>query len=328
MGFLGLLEHKLLKESASVENVVRAMDNHHKVIINYQTDGGNEHTGSRIIEPVTYGLTKAGNPVVRAYQPFGDTTTNVPSWKFFRLDRITYWEETSADFGKIPDYNIDELNKYGDKTMSVVIKNYLSTEKNSGDDSMNAGPKTKEKIHKTSGDTSLDVGKRNLELLRNPIKIDLDDKKGKSGYRIYTDKTPNTTGPRNASSDTQYDTYKNKPLYKTSGDTSLDVGKRNLELLRNPNKIDLDDRRDKSENDLRVDKNITSSPRFPNETPQETMAKVHDNDDKNINPEELDQYRDEVYKTSGDTSLDVGKRNLELLRNPIKIDLERFKHKK
>ena len=174
MGFLGLLEHKLLKESASVENVVRAMDNHHKVIINYQTDGRNEHTGSRIIEPVTYGLTKAGNPVVRAYQPFGDTTTNVPSWKFFRLDRITYWEETSADFGKIPDYNIDELNKYGDKTMSVVIKNYLSTEKNSGDDSMNAGPKTKEKIHKTTGDTSLDVGKRNLELLRNPIKIDLE----------------------------------------------------------------------------------------------------------------------------------------------------------
>jgi hypothetical protein len=170
MLFLGLLEEKLLRESASVENVVRAMDNHNKVIINYHSKGENKNTGSRIIEPVAYGLTSAGNPVIRAFQPFGDTTTKTPGWKFFRLDRISYWEETNVSFGKIPDYNEDELNADGDKTMSVVIKTYNSTIKPKEIDNINNGPKTKEKIFKTKGDNSLELGKRNLELIKQQQK--------------------------------------------------------------------------------------------------------------------------------------------------------------
>ena len=54
MVFGGLLEEMLLRESASVENVVKAMDNHSKVIINYHSNGKDEHSGTRVIEPITW----------------------------------------------------------------------------------------------------------------------------------------------------------------------------------------------------------------------------------------------------------------------------------
>lgn len=200
MSFLGLLESKLLKEAASIENVMRAMDNHSKVIINYHTKGDNKNTGSRIIEPVAYGLTTAGNPVIRAYQPYGDSTTKTPGWKFFRLDRISYWEETGVKFGKIPDFNMDELNKDGDKTMAVVIKTYNSTIQNDTSSYVNNGPKTKEKLlMQTQGDNTLNLGKRNLELMKNGIKIDLDNnRKSNNSFNMYTNKTQTTpkSGPR------------------------------------------------------------------------------------------------------------------------------------
>lgn len=199
MGFLGLFESKMLQESASVENVTRAMDNHSKVIINYHSKGEDKNTGSRVIEPVAYGLTKAGNPVIRAYQPYGDTTSSTPSWKFFRLDRISYWEETSSKFDKVPDFNMSELNADGDETMSTVIKTYRSTEQNSATNAVNVGPKTKEKVlAQTSGDNSLDLGKRNLERMKGGIKIDIDNnKKVNNGFNIYTDNTKQqTSGPR------------------------------------------------------------------------------------------------------------------------------------
>lgn len=200
MSFLGLLESKLLKESASIDNVMRAMDNHSKVIINYHTKGDNKNTGSRIIEPVAYGLTTAGNPVIRAYQPYGDTTTKTPGWKFFRLDRISYWEETGVKFGEIPDFNMDELNKDGDKTMAVVIKTYNSTTQNDTSSYVNNGPKTKEKLlMQTQGDNALNLGKRNLELMKNGIKIDLDNnRKSNNSFNMYTNKTQTTpkSGPR------------------------------------------------------------------------------------------------------------------------------------
>lgn len=200
MGFLGLFESKMLNESASVENVTRAMDNHSKVIINYHSKGKDSNTGSRVIEPVAYGLTKAGNPVIRAYQPYGDTTSKVPSWKFFRLDRISYWEETSAKFNKVPDFDMSELNADGDETMATVIKTYRSTEQNDATNAVNVGPKTKEKVYaQTSGDKSLTLGKQNLERMKGGIKIDIDNnKKVNNGFHITSNNTTQQqiTGPR------------------------------------------------------------------------------------------------------------------------------------
>ena len=233
MLFGEILDELLLEESASVENVTRAMDNHSKVIINYQTKGENLHNGSRVIEPVAYGLTKAGNPVIRAYQPYGDTTSKVPSWKFFRLDRITYWEETGQKFSDVPDY-VENLNSEGDNTMSVVIKNYNSTLRNSDTKKDLNGPKTKTDVYKTVGDRTVDLGKRNLERLKNPIKIDLDNRnkitttpqqKTKGIQNMDGEQTPDlTVGPK-----TKTD------VYKTAGDRQLELGRQNLQRMQQNN---------------------------------------------------------------------------------------------
>lgn len=120
-----ILESVLLVESPSIQNINDAIDNKYRVIINYRTKGEDVASGPRVIEVYAYGLTKAGNPVIRAFQPYGDTTSHVPSWKFFRLDRITDWKPTGQRFTRpASDYyqGIGQFNPNGDKTMSVVYK--------------------------------------------------------------------------------------------------------------------------------------------------------------------------------------------------------------
>lgn len=120
-----LLAEILLEESVNGQEISDAIDNHERVIINYHSNGKDDATGSRVIEVYAYGLTKAGNPVIRAFQPYGDTTSKVPSWKFFRLDRIDSWEPTGQKFSKpASDYykGMGEFNPNGDKTMGVVYK--------------------------------------------------------------------------------------------------------------------------------------------------------------------------------------------------------------
>ena len=120
-----LLAEILLEESVNGQDVSDAIDNHERVIINYHSNGQDNATGSRVIEVYAYGLTKAGNPVIRAFQPYGDTTSKVPSWKLFRLDRIDNWEPTGQKFTEpASDYypTTGNFNPNGDKTMSVVYK--------------------------------------------------------------------------------------------------------------------------------------------------------------------------------------------------------------
>lgn len=307
MSFLGLLQKKLLNESASVENVTRAMDNHSKVIINYHTKGKNEHTGTRVIEPVAYGLTKAGNPVIRAYQPYGDTTTKIPGWKFFRLDRISYWEETTSKFDKVPDFNVDELNADGDETMSVVIKTYNSTIKPNGDNAVNSGPKTKEKIFATAGDKQLSLAQRNLERMKNGLRLDvINNKKVGNAFNFYDNnaKSDDSTGPRVTNSNAE-DTQIN--YAQTFGDKQLDLGRRNLERMKT---------------------NIQKSAELGRD------GSVESGD---ITPEELENARELVYnngttnehgqddnslETYGDKQLSLAQRNLERMKNAKKIDLD------
>lgn len=120
-----LLAEVLLEESVNGQDVSDAIDNHERIIINYHSNGKDDATGSRVIEVYAYGLTKAGNPVIRAFQPYGDTTSKVPSWKLFRLDRIDSWEKTGQKFSQpASEYykGTGEFNPSGDKTMSVVYK--------------------------------------------------------------------------------------------------------------------------------------------------------------------------------------------------------------
>ena len=82
---------KKIDESATPQQVMDAIKKRYEAKITYEGDENGKGGGTRIIQPVAYGLSKAGNPVIRAFQPFGDTTTKVPHWKLFRLDRINKW---------------------------------------------------------------------------------------------------------------------------------------------------------------------------------------------------------------------------------------------
>lgn len=119
-----LLE-EILNESVSMSDINDAIDKHQRVIINYHTDGKDVATDARVIEVYAYGLTKSGNPVIRAFEPYGDTTTRVPAWKFFRLDRISDWKPTKQTFSRpASEYykGLGDFNKDGDLTMSIVYK--------------------------------------------------------------------------------------------------------------------------------------------------------------------------------------------------------------
>ena len=119
---------KLLTESASEDEVKSAINKHQRVCIEYVSPNKSDEEnakamGERKIEVYAYGLTKSGNPVIRAFQNSGPTTTKIPEWKFFRLDGITSWRETNEYFDTPISSVYPSLGKFndsGDKTMSVV----------------------------------------------------------------------------------------------------------------------------------------------------------------------------------------------------------------
>ena len=128
---------KILFEDVDVSSVELSIKKRLPIKVNYIANEEDKETGSgwRIIQPVAYGLSKSGNPVIRAYQPYGDTKTKVPHWKIFRLDRFETWNPINKKTN-IPSPPMDEYNPDGDKTMSVVYLNadYAGAEKryNSG----------------------------------------------------------------------------------------------------------------------------------------------------------------------------------------------------
>ena len=87
------IRKKLLNEEATPQQVTDAIKKRYEVKIKYKGDENGKGAGERLIQPVTYGTMKgSGNPVIRAFQPLGDTKTKVPHWKMFRLDKIDSWK--------------------------------------------------------------------------------------------------------------------------------------------------------------------------------------------------------------------------------------------
>jgi predicted DNA-binding transcriptional regulator YafY len=114
----------LIVEVASIDKVVDAIKKRKKVVIYYDGDepGGK---GLRVIEPVCYGYSKSNNPVLRAWDEEGASHTAylgkkpLPSWRLFRVDKITYFQPSSETFNtQRPNYNPN-----GDKSMVRVIIN-------------------------------------------------------------------------------------------------------------------------------------------------------------------------------------------------------------
>ena len=109
---------EILLEDVGIGKINDAIRRSYEVKINYLSDD-DKASGERIIQPVAYGLTKAGKPVIRAYQPFGDTQTKVPAWKMFLVSGIQSWKPLyKRTFNKPP----EGFNPNGDKSMSVVYK--------------------------------------------------------------------------------------------------------------------------------------------------------------------------------------------------------------
>lgn len=109
---------EVLTEDVNVGKINDAITRSYEVKINYESED-DKASGERIIQPVAYGLTKTGKPVIRAYQPFGDTQTSVPAWKFFLVSGIQSWKPL---FKRIFNTPPPGFNPNGDKTMSTVYK--------------------------------------------------------------------------------------------------------------------------------------------------------------------------------------------------------------
>jgi predicted DNA-binding transcriptional regulator YafY len=114
----------LILEQASIENIIDAIRNKNRIIIYYDGDepGGR---GLREIEPVCFGYSKAGNPVLRAWDLEGASHRSflgkkpLPSWRLFRVDKILSLSKSGEKFfTPRPKYN-----PFGDKTMRSVIIN-------------------------------------------------------------------------------------------------------------------------------------------------------------------------------------------------------------
>ena len=116
--------NKLILEVASTDQIVDAIRNKKVCVIYYNGDepGGR---GLRVIEPVAYGISKKGNPVLRAWDREGAShkaylgKKPLPSWRFFRVDKMQFIRPTQEIFNTVrPGYNPN-----GDKSMERMIIN-------------------------------------------------------------------------------------------------------------------------------------------------------------------------------------------------------------
>jgi hypothetical protein len=116
-----IIERRILSEGVSKPDIEEALKSHKRIKIYYQ----GEHEPNpevRYIDVYAHGVSTAGNEVIRVYQPFGTTTTNI-GWKLMRLDRITRWEPTGFRFSEKAlesDPTIPNRNPNGDESMVRV----------------------------------------------------------------------------------------------------------------------------------------------------------------------------------------------------------------
>ena len=113
---------KLLTEVISKSQIDDSLNSHKRVRIYYQ---GEKETRPevRYIDVYAYGVSTAGNEVLRVYQAFGTTTSNI-GWKLLRTDRISGWEPTGFRFSE----------KALDSDPSIPSRNISCNEKLAGAD--------------------------------------------------------------------------------------------------------------------------------------------------------------------------------------------------
>ena len=218
----------IINESVSGDEVLDAIHNKRYVRIKYDDgepprkgiDKGNPK-GSRVILPMAYGTTKAGNPVVRAFQWNGNSRRGAPKWKFFRLDRITSWKPFRKQFSAPPD---DLYNYTGDRGMGSFVDNAKFDFNTQGDidiarqKDVTAAPKVS--VKNTQGPiaagqqlrknvyTSQPNSKKYAQVAKN---VDQTDKKSDDYWKLFdladAERTINQKGPIKNDNDSYEDEY-------------------------------------------------------------------------------------------------------------------------
>ena len=84
----------------------------------------------RIIQPVAYGYSKKGNPVIRAYQTSGPALkvnkkgVPLPDWRLFRVDRVKSMKPKKGDDSLFLTFDEPPLyNPLGDNSMTRMMYN-------------------------------------------------------------------------------------------------------------------------------------------------------------------------------------------------------------
>lgn len=298
----------LLNESVSIGEINSALDTHKRVIITYHTKGEDKHIGARVIEVYAYGLTKAGNPVIRAFEPYGDTTTKVPRWKFFRLDRISSWKETEQTFDRPASFfykNLGDFNPNGDETMSIVYK--ITSFDNETPTAVSSSPMMSNGKTKSDNDVYKTDTERRMERLRQQLNspITLDDLK-KAYDNSQKSSEPEVEEPEQNNSDDN----KGEEVFKTDTERRME---RLRQQLQNPKKLAGygDEPKD-------VD-TTTNDTNKENQTSQDEPMSFADFNNKLADKEE--PKKDDVFKTDTENNLEKLRQQL---KNPKKIDLSKI----
>lgn len=106
----------LILESVRVDDLMDAVENRKVCKIYYQGDNI-KNPGDRIVQPYVYGVSKAGNDVVRVWQLQGVTDSEIPGWKLLRVDKMSRFEPTEETFNT----PMEEYNP-NDKDMTKIYK--------------------------------------------------------------------------------------------------------------------------------------------------------------------------------------------------------------
>jgi hypothetical protein len=113
------LAKSILTESASIDDVQKAIDGKYIVEFKYQ-DYQDQPPSTRWVQIDSLSMTKGNNMCIRAYQVSGGSKTVEQGWKIFLLNKIISgtWKITNYKWNKFS-YG---FNPNGDNTMNRVIK--------------------------------------------------------------------------------------------------------------------------------------------------------------------------------------------------------------
>tara|TARA_Y100001972_G_scaffold91380_1_gene111898 strand:+ start:94 stop:462 length:369 start_codon:yes stop_codon:yes gene_type:complete len=110
------LAESLILEVAAKGDIMNAMRKRRIIELNYDDEEDPGGKGKRWIQIYCYGVSKAGNEVIRVYQVGGDTKTIQPGWKLFRTDRMQNMRTLGGTFNEAKPL----FNPTGDKDMTNI----------------------------------------------------------------------------------------------------------------------------------------------------------------------------------------------------------------